>query len=61
MATGIGSTYAKDTYISNTCALGTWIKCADVRGIYIKGICAKGTFVGDIITLVGLEVNDCCL
>ena len=58
MATGVGSTYA----------INTWIRYPSVGNACTKVICANSTFIGDIeprvlaklgVTLVGLGVIDC--
>lgn len=56
MTAGIKNTYAKDTYIGNTCAIGTWIRCTSIGGVDIGGICAKSALIRDIElrALVGL-------
>ena len=48
MASGIRSTYARDTYIRSNCAMGIWIWCASVRNIYTGDIYTSGAYVGDI-------------
>ncbi len=70
MAAGIGSTYARDTCINSTCAMGTWIGYTGVASACTGGICAKSASVGGVepralvglgVTLVGLGLNNCCL
>lgn len=45
MAASIGSTYIRDTFISNTCAINTRIRYSGIEIAYNKGICARSTFV----------------
>lgn len=38
VATNIGNICARNTYIGSICAIDTWIRCADVKGAYIRGM-----------------------
>lgn len=60
VAAGIGTTYAKDTYIGSTYTISTWIGYTDIKGTYTRGICARSAFVKDFVlrVLAGLGVND---
>ena len=69
MAANIKSISARNTYISSTYAVGTWIGCAGIRGACTRCICARGAFAESVkskalakleVILIGLELNDCC-
>lgn len=70
MTANIESTFARDTYIDNIYAVNTWIKCADMRGVYTKYIYTRESLVENIILRI-LEklriifadsmINDYCL
>lgn len=67
MIANIRSTYARNTYIRNICAVGIWIKHASIRAIFTEGICAQNACIDGVeirvlagleIILVGQQVND---
>ena len=61
---------AKNTYISNTCIIGTYIRYASFKDIFTKCIYTRSIFHGGVkpkalvrsgVTLAGLGINDYCL
>lgn len=70
MTAGIRNIFARNTCISSTCVVGTWIRCACIKRAYTGYICAKDTFIRSVepralaklgITLASSETNDNCL
>lgn len=70
MTTNIRNICTKDIYISNICAIGTWVGYVGVRGACTRGICITSTYIesgmpkalaGLEVILASLEVNDYCL
>ena len=67
MIANIRSTYTRNIYIRNICAVGIWIRYTSIRTIFTEGICAQNTCIDGVkirvlagleIILVGQRVND---
>lgn len=69
MTTNIENIYDRNTFIDNTCAINTWIKCVNIKSIYTIYIYIWNFLDRDIIPkalrrlrviLADLMINDCC-
>lgn len=77
MAAGIGNIYIKDTCISITCIISTWIKYAGIKNTFTKVIYIRYAYFGGVkprvlaelivtltdlwVRLIDLSINEYCL